>query len=156
MTLSSINLRMSCRCVISPKMKNQWPYHQYWRENPWWIRLLSERGDAKLGMETVKLFVDSCVGELLGVTPEQRVGQSMDSLSLGDIDSEKFWILWTWTTSFKTAFIRLLLDSNSSIVFSMFAINDFFLSLVIFACILLRSRLHRMGTKRIKIVITGS
>ena len=60
------------------------------------------------------------------------------------------------TTSFKTAFIRLLLDSNSSIVFSMFAINDFFLSLVIFACILLRSRLHRMGTIRIKIVIIGS
>lgn len=45
-------------------------------------------------------------------------------------------------TSFNTAFIRWLLDSNSSIVFSIVAMKDFFRSRVIFAWIRFRSRLY--------------
>lgn len=52
---------------------------------------------------------------------------------------------WKWvsTTRAKSSFICALFDSSSSIVFSIVAIKFFFRSLVIFACILLRSRLQQ-------------
>ena len=110
------------------------------------IGIDSEVGMIGIDSDMEKVSLGITTGELLGVTPGMERGTFRSLRMLLLFSKENIFFMEVggfgeWITSTTTACMRSLIDSNSSIVFSIVAMKDFFRSRVIFACILLRSRL---------------
>ncbi len=113
------------------------------------MAVLELEAKGKGGNSSGTLFLNASsgtiAGELIGVTPGGSRACGVLMVFGSEEDNNVVTLIdefWEFITSARTAFIRLLLDSSSSIVFSMAAMKDFFRSRVILACIRFRSRLN--------------